>query len=88
MENYTSPEDALEDLRNRGYNTDLDTDSFCLYCSDLDLRLNPQAYHVDDTIEVEDPSRPDGSETVYAVSTYTGVKGIIVDVHDTDPRRA
>lgn len=88
MENYTSPEGALEDLKNRGYNTDLDTDAFCLYCSDLDLRLNPEAYQVDDAIRVEDPANPNESETVYAVTTNTGVKGILLDIQDTDHGRA
>jgi len=63
MENYPSPEEALEDAY-----------SFCLYCSDLDLRLNPAAYHVGD------PPPP--------VTYATGEKGFLVDMHDTDTNRA
>ena len=39
MKNYESPADALDDLRKRGYEADFETQSFCLYCNDLDLRL-------------------------------------------------
>jgi hypothetical protein len=82
MENYPSPDDALSDLRKRGYEADLnfETAPFCLYCGDLDMRLNPEAYHVDESLRVDDPSQPNESETVYAISTSSGVKGTLVDI--------
>jgi len=85
MEHYTSPEDALSDLKKKGYDADLNTDSFCLYCSDLDLRLNPGAYHVDEAYTFEEPSHPQNNEVVYAISSCTGVKGTLVDANDADP---
>lgn len=90
MENYTSPDDALSDLRKEGYEADLnfETEPYGLYSGDLDLRLNPEAYHVDKIIPVDDPSRPGNSEVVYAISTTSGVKGTLVDVQEAenDPR--
>jgi len=82
MENYKSPDDVLSDLRKRGYEADLNFEEnpFGLYCSDLDMRLNPEAYHVDESVHVDDPSKPNEVETVYAISTCSGVKGIVVDV--------
>jgi hypothetical protein len=87
MENYASPNDALSDLRKRGYEADLnfETDPFCLYCGDLDMRLNPEAYHVDESLRIDDPSHHNESETVYAISTSSGVKGTLVDTHNVDP---
>jgi len=87
MENNASPDDALSDLRKRGYEADLnfETDPFCLYCGDLDMRLNPAAYKVDESFRIDDPSQPNEIETVYAISIITGVKGILVDAHDADP---
>jgi len=84
MKNYESPDDALSDLRKKGYEADFETDPFCLYCSDLDLRLNPEAYHVDQRLRLDNPSHPNESEVVYAISTYTGIKGTLVDPDDTD----
>jgi len=83
MENYPSPDDALSDLRKKGYEADLsfETDPYGLYNGDLDLRLNPDAYHVDKSIQIEDPSHPDESETVYAISTSSGIKGTLTDMH-------
>jgi len=87
MENYTFPDDALSDLRKEGYEADLnfETEPYGLYSGDLDLRLNPEAYHVDKTIPVDDPSHPNDSEVVYAISTSSGVKGTLVDVQEVDP---
>lgn len=79
MENYSSSDDALSNLRKRGYEADFETDSFCLYCGDLDMRLNPEAYHVDERLRFDDPSQPNNDEIVFAISTCTGVKGILVD---------
>lgn len=88
MENFVSPEDALSALQQKGYKADLafETDPYGLYCSDLDMRLNPEAYHVDEKFHFDEPGNADGSEDVYAISSCTGVKGFVVDEHDEDGR--
>jgi hypothetical protein len=84
MENYESVGEALSGLKKKGYETDLDfeTDSFCLYCSDLDMRLNPEAFHVDETVRIDGHRHPDDSAVVYAISSCSGIKGTVVDAHD------
>jgi hypothetical protein len=79
MKNYDSPGDALSDLKNRGYNTDLATEHFCLYCGDLDMRLDPEEFHVDEVYRVKDNSSPDDGSVVYAISSPLGVKGTLID---------
>ena len=79
MKNYDSFVDALDDLRKRGYGNDFETDSFCLYCGDLDLRLNKEEFHVDEFYRFEEDSNPDNNAVIYAISSSTGVKGTIVD---------
>jgi hypothetical protein len=81
MKNYDPLVDALDDLRKRGYDADFETPSFCLYCGDLDLRLNEEEFHVDEVYRVEADSNPDENAVVYAFSSSTGVKGTIVDGH-------
>jgi len=85
MENYPSSEEAMSDLKKKGYKADLDfeTDPFGLYSGDLDMRLNPDAYHVDQRYHFDEPLNPDGSEDVYAITACTGIKGFL-DVHEGD----
>lgn len=85
MKNYETPVDALSDLRERGYDADFATTSFCLYCSDLDMRLNPEEFHVDEIYRFEGDSDPDDKSIVYAISSHEGMKGTLVDVPGTDP---
>jgi len=79
MKNYESLADALDDLRKRGYETEFEAQSPCLYCSDLDLRLFEDEFHVDEVYRFEENSNPDDSAVVYAISSSTGIKGTIVD---------
>jgi hypothetical protein len=82
MKNYTSVGDALDDLRKRGYDADFETQSFCLYCGDLDLRLNEGEsgeFNVDEVYRFEGDSSAGNNAAVYAISSAAGVKGIIVE---------
>ena len=81
MKTYDSLVDALSDLKKRGYEADFETASFCLYCADLDIRLNPEAFHVDEVYRFEGDSNPDDSAIVYAITSDTGVKGTLVDAY-------
>jgi hypothetical protein len=83
MKNYESLVDALSDLKERGYEADFETASFCLYCGDLDIRLNPEAFNVDEVYRFEGDSSPDDNAIVYAISSNTGVKGTLVDGYGT-----
>ena len=79
MKNYDSLADTLDDLKKRGYDADFETQSNCLYCSDLDLRLYEEEFHVDEVYHFEGDFNPDDTAVVYALTSPTGVKGIIVD---------
>jgi hypothetical protein len=79
MKSYESLVDALEDLKQRGYEADFEAETACLYCGDLDLRLNPEQFNVDEIYRFEGDSNPDDNAVVYAISSTTGVKGTLVD---------
>lgn len=79
MKNYESLIEALDDLRKRGYEADFATQTVCLYCGDLDLRLNPEEFNVDEVYRFEGNSNPDDSAVLYAISSSTGVKGTLID---------
>lgn len=76
MKNYESLDNALSDLRKKGYEDDFTTPSSCLYCSDLDMRLDPEDFHVDE-IDRVDSNQGEG-KMIYAISSATGEKGTIV----------
>ena len=79
MKNYESLVDALDDLRKRGYEADFEPQSNCLYCSNLDLRLNEEEFHIDEVYRCEGDSNPEDNAVVYALTSPTGVKGTIVN---------
>ena len=53
MKSYESLSDALDDLRKRGYEADFGIETIGLYCGDLDLRLDPEDFHVDEVYPFE-----------------------------------
>lgn len=79
MKNYDSLVDALTDLRNRGYDADFEPQSNCLYCNNLDLRLEEAEFNIDEVYRFEGDSSSDDSSVVYALTSNTGVRGTIVD---------
>lgn len=81
MKNYDSLIDALDDLKKRGYEADFATQTVCLYCGDLDIRLNPEEFNVDEVYRFEGESNPDDSAVVYAISSSAGIKGTLVDAY-------
>ena len=81
MKNYESLVDALDDLRKRGYDADFSTQAICLYCGDLDMRLDPQDFMVDEVYRFEGNSDPDDNVVLYAISSSNGVRGTLVDAY-------
>jgi hypothetical protein len=79
MTNYESLVDALDDLRKRGYAADFATEQMCLYCGDLDLRLHPEDFNIDEVYRFEGDSSADDSAVLYAITSTSGLKGTLVD---------
>ena len=81
MENSESLNDTLSDLKKRGYDADLsfETNTFSLYGGDLDMRLNPEGFHVDEIDRTRDEAHPNDDAVVYAITSATGIKGVLVD---------
>jgi len=79
MKSFQTLIDALEDVKSRGYTEDFSVEPSCLYCGDLDLRLYPEEFHIDEVYRFEEDSNPEDSAVLYAISSSTGVKGTLVD---------
>ena len=81
MENNEPLKDALSDLEKKGYKIDLEfeVNTFALYGGDLDMRLDPEEFHVDAIDRVGSDADGDNGAIIYAISTEAGIKGVIVD---------
>ena len=79
MRTYESLVDALADLKNRGYDIDFRKDPRWLYCYVFDLWITPEQFNVDEVYRFEEGSNPDDSAVVYAISSYSGIKGTLID---------
>jgi hypothetical protein len=79
MKQYNLLAEALDDLKKRGYEADFKPQTDCLYCSDLDLRLYEEEFHVDEVYHFEGDSNFVAKVIVYAFTSPTGVKGTVVD---------
>ncbi len=53
MKHYDSIIDALADLKKRGYVSDFTTETFCLYYRELDIRIYPEEFQVDEVYRFE-----------------------------------
>lgn len=82
MKNYETLVDALYDLHQRGYKEDFATPNTCLYCGDLDIRFNPDAFHIDEVYRFNSNSKLENSSILFAITTTGGIKGIVVDDYD------
>ena len=81
MKTYESLIDALTDLKNSGYKEEFRKEPTCLYCYALDLWIAPEQFNIDAYYIFNDNSDMDDSSIVYAISSYTGIKGTLVDAY-------
>jgi hypothetical protein len=81
MKTYESLVDALTDLKSRGYEVDFMKEPTCLYCYALDLWIAPEQFNIDEFYRFEENSSPDDTSVLYAISSYTGIKGTLVDAY-------
>ena len=79
MKSYESLAEALDDLRERGYEADFEPQLNSLYCSEMDLRLEEEEFHIDEVYCFDGNSNPAENSVVYAFTSPTGIKGTIVD---------
>ena len=83
MKNYKTLEGALCDLRERGYDNDFTVDKFCLYCGDLDMRLDPEQFKVDEEYLFKSAVSEEEDAVLIAITSSAGIKGIVLDSHDS-----
>lgn len=79
--NYTTLSEATNDLKARGYTHDFNAEPDCIKCEAAQLRLKPEHFTVDEFHRFEGMSSTDDNSIVFAISSDSGVKGVLVDAY-------
>lgn len=81
MRTFETMTEAIADLKQRGYVHDFNLHPEWIDCPPLNLRMTPDQFHVDEVYRFEGATNPDDSSVLYAVNSWAGVKGLIVDAY-------
>ena len=81
MTTFETLTEALTDLRARGFIHNFNLEPDALHCAELDLRLHPEHFTIDEQYRFEGMSDPDDNDIVYAISSDAGVKGVLVNAY-------
>ncbi len=81
MTTYTTLTEAMKSLKAQGYSEDFNLHHEWIECPSLDMRLKPEEFHVDEVHRFEGMTSPDDSEILFAISSTSGVKGLLVDAY-------
>jgi hypothetical protein len=81
MNNYKTLSEATNGLKARGYTLDFNIKPDCIECAAQDLRLHPEDFAIDEFHRFEGMSNTDDNSIVYAISSKTGLKGVLVDAY-------
>jgi hypothetical protein len=79
MYSYETVTEALAGLAQRGYTNNFNVQCDSLECKDLNLMLSPEDFEIVEFYRFEGDSNPGDEETVYAIQSKDGVKGVLVN---------
>ncbi len=83
MKSYDTAVEALQDLKLRGYKSDMHLHEDHITCNGHDSKLFADDFHVEEYYRFEGASDPNDSSVVYAIETRDGMKGALVDAYGT-----
>lgn len=81
MNSYESLSVAIAELNKRGFTQDFNLHPEWIECAPLKLRLAPEEFHVDEVHRFEGMTDPDDSSILFAISSTSGIKGLLVDAY-------
>lgn len=81
MKHFSTLSETMTALKKSGYTEDFNLHHDWIECPRLDIKLQPEEFHVDEVHRFEGATNPDDSEVLYAISSTHGVKGLIVDAY-------
>src|SRR6267154_5069162 len=81
MKTYETLTEAIRELKLNGYVHDFNLHPEWIEWPPLKLKMGPKDFHVDEVHRFEGATNPDDSAVLYAVNSWAGVKGLIVDAY-------
>jgi hypothetical protein len=81
MKTFETLSTAITSLTARGYANDFNLHPDWIECAPLNLKFEPEEFHVDEVHRFEGMTNPDDSSVLYAISSTSGIKGLLVDAY-------
>lgn len=81
METFETLSQAIAALKGKGYTNDFNLHPEWIECAALNQKFLPEEFHVDAVHRFEGMTNPDDSAVLYAVSSNSGAKGLLVDAY-------
>jgi hypothetical protein len=81
MKTFETLSQAIHALKVRGYTNDFNLHPEWIECPTLDMKLQPDEFHVDEVHRFEGMTNPDDSSILYAIASTGGLKGVLVDAY-------
>jgi hypothetical protein len=81
MKVFDTLSQAITDLKKAGYVNDFNLHPEWIECPPLQKKFLPTEFHVDEVHRFEGMNNPDDSSVLYAISSSSGVKGLLIDAY-------
>ena len=79
--NYRNLLEAVNGLRERGFNYDFKYEDSCLLCEKISEKFQASDLKITEYYRFEGMSDPEDSSVIYAIESKHGHKGIIIDAY-------
>lgn len=76
---YATVLEAIQNLRNEGYEVDFNLEENCLTCSGNSYTVND--FEIEQVYRYEGETNPSDEATVYGIASKDGLKGILVTAY-------
>lgn len=83
MRSFETLSEAINRLKQEGYVHDFNLHPEWIECPPLKLKLSPEEFHVDQLYRFEGMTNPSDSSILFAISSTSGLKGLLVDAYGT-----
>ncbi len=81
MYSYETLSEAINDLQSKGYDLDFNLNEENIECRKTNIQFHPEDFEVDFYFRFEGMSNTDDNSILYAISSKTGHKGLLVDAY-------
>ena len=79
MFTYDTVAQAINGLKQRGYNIDFNFDDDAITCHETPMSLKPSEFEITEVYRFEGNSDPADEAVVYAIESKDGLKGVLVN---------